>query len=541
METKANYVRVGALTLVVIALFFGFFYWAVFSSKGDDRVALLVRIEGSVTGLQQGSQVLFNGLPVGGVRSLRIDPNNPRVVIATTEIDPTVPIKESTQANIGFQGLTGVAFIELRGGIADQPDILALAEEQGTVPVIRANPSDVTDILATARNIAERADNILGQFEGLVGAVGPSVRTTAENVARTSENVEVFTTSLAENSDNIRSFVASLGQLSVTANNVAQGLPATVAQAQRILEAVDPAAVGTTVANVRAVSQTVREQADKISGIVDSVRTAANGVGAVGDAVQRNAAGIDSFLGNLGPLSESADALVKSIDTQAVNETVASVREVANAVRAKTPQIQSIIEGTDTTIATLKSTLDGFTQTRAQFDTLLASVDPGKVNRAVENVSAATDNVAKAADSISNIATDIGARREDIDQIITNAELTSQRLASASQRIDSVVTSVNSFLGGSGDGTTLGTDASTTLRAVRDAARSIQSQIGPIAASLNRFSSQGLREVQGLIQNVNRTVDTINGAVTDFSANPSRLIYGGESGQVKTFDGRTRR
>ena len=106
METKANYVRVGLFTMLVIALSFGFVYWAIFATSGSERVRLLVRIEGSVTGLQQGSQVLFNGLPVGSVKALRLDSNNPEVVIATTEVDPDLPIKASTQANIGFQGLT---------------------------------------------------------------------------------------------------------------------------------------------------------------------------------------------------------------------------------------------------------------------------------------------------------------------------------------------------------------------------------------------------------------------------------------------------
>ncbi|MEH6720523.1 MAG: MlaD family protein [Aurantimonas endophytica] len=649
METKANYVRVGIFTLVVLVLAFAFVYWSIFASQGDSRVPLLVRIEGSVTGLQQGSQVLFNGLPVGAVQSLRIDPNNPRVVIASTQVDPDLPIKETTQANIGFQGLTGFAFIELKGGAADEPDIIKEAQQQGTVPIIRANPSDITDILATARDIADRANTILGEFESIVAGAGPSISVTLENVSKTSENIEQFTSSLASNSDDIDEFLQSLSRLANTANTVAEGLPDAISEVQAILAAVDPAAIRTTVSNVAAMSETLRAQSDNVESVVASVQTAADSVGEVGEIISRNTPQIDRFLAGLGPITEtatrvaerldttletanrvvaavdpaavstaiddiaatasnvssltqsistqreainsaiagvansaqnvnritttiagrsseidgllaslgpitenisaasrqvnetvaSADALINSIDATTVNEVIGDVRNVTSALSSKTPEVQSIIDGVDQTVRTLEATLNGFSETRAQVDTLLASIDPGQVNRAVENVSSATDNVARAADSIAGVADSIGERREDINDIITNVELTSQRISAASQRIDSVVTSVNDLLAGANDGTSLGTDVATTLRSIRAAAQSIQAEVTPISANLQRFTGQGLREFQTLVRDVTQSVGRIDRAVDDFSNNPSRLIYGGD--EVKQFDGRTRR
>ncbi len=74
MENRANYVLVGIFTVVVLALSFGFVYWSANVSDKDQRTTLLIRIEGSVSGLSQGSQVLFNGLNVGSVQGLKIDP-----------------------------------------------------------------------------------------------------------------------------------------------------------------------------------------------------------------------------------------------------------------------------------------------------------------------------------------------------------------------------------------------------------------------------------------------------------------------------------
>ena len=67
METRANYVLVGIFSVVVLVLGFGFVWWSANVSGDDTQTPLLVRIEGSVTGLSVGSQVLFNGLKVGDV------------------------------------------------------------------------------------------------------------------------------------------------------------------------------------------------------------------------------------------------------------------------------------------------------------------------------------------------------------------------------------------------------------------------------------------------------------------------------------------
>ncbi|WAJ30669.1 MlaD family protein [Antarcticirhabdus aurantiaca] len=642
METRANYVRVGLFTIVVLLLAIGFTYWAVFSQRGSERIPLIVRIEGSVQGLQQGSQVLFNGLPVGLVTSLRIDPNNPRVVIANTEIDPGVPIRTSTEASLGIQGLTGFAFIGLRGGRTDDRDIVASALEQGTVPVITARPSEVTDILATARDIADRTNSILGEFENLVGTLSPSVRTTVENVAATSENVNRFTASLANNSDDIDNFLDSLGQLANTANTVAEGLPETIAAARAVIEAVNPVQVSAIVSNAERITGNLSTASDDVSNAVASVRGAADSFRAVGEAISSNTAGIDRFLANLGPLSDSATSVAARLDTtladagrivaavnadqvsaavenisgiartindqsgaiasaienvsgasQSVANLVARVdanrdsidealsnvgpisRDVASAARridsaaeeanrlvaaidadrvnavvgnvdtltagiaAKTSEIQSVIDGVNRTIGTVDSVIAGFDGTRQAFDRILVAFDAERLNAAIGNVSAATDNVAVAADQIASVARDIGNRREDINSVITNAQLTSQRVAAASARLDGVVSSLGRvFEGGPGSGG-LGIEISQTLAAIRDTARNFQANLDPIAANIERFSGQGLREVQTLVRDVTQSVNRIDRAVSDFSADPSRLIYGGE--EVKQYDGRTRR
>ncbi|WP_193227636.1 MlaD family protein [Aureimonas psammosilenae] len=559
METRANYVLVGVFTVAVLLASFLFVYWSANVANQDSRVELLVRIEGSVNGLSVGSQVLFNGLRVGDVRSLRIDPNDPRTVIASTRVDGTTPITTSTRATIGFAGLTGQAFIELKGGSVSERNIIQYAQEQGAVPVIRADPSDVTDILATAKDIADRANNILGQFEAVVNDIGPAVRTTADNITTTSENIKVFTGTLAANSDQIDDFLRSAGRLADSANTVAEELPSTVRSIRGLVEAVDPQDVRTTLDNVAAISQTLREQSGAIATIVESVQTAATSVGRVGDVIQQNTPSVERFLNNLAPLSDNAtrvaenlnqtvnraNGILAGVDPARVRETLDNASSLVAALDAKSPVIQSILDNVDSAVKTVNLTVGNFNGTRQQIDQILSGINPETVTRAVNNVSSATDNVARAADSVARVANDIGERRGDINEIISNAKQTSAKINVASSRLETVLASVDRFV--NEDSTnglvTKATNAFAAFQSASEsvgaAAKSLNAQVGPISASIQDFSNRGLGDVRNFVRSANDAVNRLGGAIDSFESNPQRLIFGGD--QIKQYDGRNRR
>lgn len=202
METKANYVLVGIFTLAVCILAFGFVYWIARYGDKAETATLEIRILGSVTGLAEGSQVLFNGIKVGTVRRLSIDGNNPDAVIAQTEVNTTTPITRSTQATLGFAGLTGQAFIELKGGKLNEPMLLEEAAKEDLIARIDADPSVVNNLLQKAQTILERVDTAVGSIESFITEVkGPLVDTVS--------NTRKFTDALAKNSDVIDKFSQS--------------------------------------------------------------------------------------------------------------------------------------------------------------------------------------------------------------------------------------------------------------------------------------------------------------------------------------------
>src|SRR4030095_359748 len=93
METKANYTLIGLFTLAVVVAVFGFVYWFQHGGGGGERGYYRVLVESSVSGLRTGSAVLFNGIRVGEVESIKLSADNPKQVIAMISVDNAVKVR----------------------------------------------------------------------------------------------------------------------------------------------------------------------------------------------------------------------------------------------------------------------------------------------------------------------------------------------------------------------------------------------------------------------------------------------------------------
>ncbi|MDY6962625.1 MAG: MlaD family protein, partial [Pseudomonadota bacterium] len=269
METKANYAIVGFFTLLVIAAAFGFVYWMAQSGRGGPVAELAIRIPGSANGLSVGSPVRFNGIPVGSVRNLSIDPDDPQYSIAFTEVRADAPVFPSTKAVLEVQGLTGAAYIELSGGNKGEESILRQAIDTGRPAVLIADQSSVTNLLATADKILERANDAIGDLQGFVAdARGP--------LTQTIRNAEVFSASLSSNAGAIDDFLESMSALSVTFNGVSQRVDSTLAAAEELVRAVDAEKINAVVTNAERVSLNVANASDNLDEIAQNIRSASS-------------------------------------------------------------------------------------------------------------------------------------------------------------------------------------------------------------------------------------------------------------------------
>src|SRR5262245_5139171 len=169
METTAKYRLMGAFTLAAILGVFAFVYWLNHGGGLGERSIYQVKFLGAVPGLRPGAAVQFNGIRVGEVTDLQLDPAMPQHVMATISIERSTPIRADTQVSLDFQGLMGVTSIALKGGAPQAP---AFANTPGSPPLLVADASAGADLTATAREALHRLDGILtDNSEALRGTI----------------------------------------------------------------------------------------------------------------------------------------------------------------------------------------------------------------------------------------------------------------------------------------------------------------------------------------------------------------------------------
>ena len=110
METRASYILVGSFVLTLVAALVGVAIWLAGIEFDKAPTRYLTYFKGDVTGLGVGSAVRYRGVPVGSVRTIRLDPKNVEQVQVTMDVSVDAPIKEDTVAQLALQGITGVAF-----------------------------------------------------------------------------------------------------------------------------------------------------------------------------------------------------------------------------------------------------------------------------------------------------------------------------------------------------------------------------------------------------------------------------------------------
>jgi len=155
METRANHVWVGAVTLAILVALALFIVWI--ARLGDnDRKEYNIFFKQSVAGLAEGGQVSFAGVPVGQVRQIALWDTDPEFVRVRIAVKPEVPVLVGTTATVQ-SSFTGVSTIMLDGARKGRPpiDCETTACPEG-VPVIPPKAGGFGEILANAPLLLER-------------------------------------------------------------------------------------------------------------------------------------------------------------------------------------------------------------------------------------------------------------------------------------------------------------------------------------------------------------------------------------------------
>ena len=218
METRANYVLVGSFVLALIAAAFGFVIWLSRVDLEHQPQTYLVYFYGSVSGLQIGSEVQYRGVPVGRITDIRIDAENIERIRVTVEVNEGTPVKTDTYATLGLQGITGVAYLQLKGGTQNAPDLAAQGKDD--YPVIPSRPSGLEQVLDRAPELLERAIVISERLEQLlsekningISASIDNINSTTQILANRTKQIDQAITDGAEAVASLRKLTTDLSK-----------------------------------------------------------------------------------------------------------------------------------------------------------------------------------------------------------------------------------------------------------------------------------------------------------------------------------------
>ena len=153
MENKAHALAAGAFVLLVSALLVALALWL--TRDVALRTVYEISTRERVTGLQAQAAVRFRGIPVGKVLSIDFDPKIPGNVLVRISVDDATPITESTFATLGFQGVTGLSFVQLDDTGVSQIELEAPDGEVARIPLRPGLFSKLTDQGASAMSQLE--------------------------------------------------------------------------------------------------------------------------------------------------------------------------------------------------------------------------------------------------------------------------------------------------------------------------------------------------------------------------------------------------
>jgi phospholipid/cholesterol/gamma-HCH transport system substrate-binding protein len=199
METRANYVMVGSFVLVILVGIFVAILWLAHAQFNQRFTYYDVFFTGSVTGLSVAAPVNLNGVAIGRVTEIRLDPVNPDQVRVTVEVDATAPIKSDSVASLELTGITGIYYIEVTGGSREAP---AITREEGQrYPVIAARPSRFASLVASAPEVMNRVIEVADRLAAILDDNNRLA------IANTLANVEQITSAVARDTDKLDTII----------------------------------------------------------------------------------------------------------------------------------------------------------------------------------------------------------------------------------------------------------------------------------------------------------------------------------------------
>lgn len=271
MYERTNYLAVGVFILISIVVLVTIGFWIGGIGQTVPMTRYTIIFERDVNGLNEGSPVRYMGVDVGQVTTIQLFRAEDAAIEVLIDVAESTPIDSGTYASLGYQGITGVAFINLAGERGRQGQLVAAAGQD--YPVIPTRDVGIAALLNSGPEVMTQVNSILGDVSMLLSD---------ENLSATTqilENLNQLTGALADNR-------RALANLPVRLNESLARLEITLEHAAEFSEEAKP--------ELLAATQNLRQTTDKL----------VNASGQVEQWLVENKAAIDGFFA--GGIGETA-------------------------------------------------------------------------------------------------------------------------------------------------------------------------------------------------------------------------------------------
>lgn len=204
MENRSFALATGLFLVGLILAAIGVGYWLGGSSL--ERTTYRVIATKPVTGLNLQGLVRYRGISVGRVIGLELDGKDPRRILIDIEVNDGIPLTRGTYAQLGQEGITGIAYVHLLDDLNDAAPLPVSADGVGEIAM---RSSALDDIFETVAALGKDARTLVSSMNGVLNT---------------------------ENQAQIAATLASLARTSAGMETVAKQLPAAIARVERNLD-----------------------------------------------------------------------------------------------------------------------------------------------------------------------------------------------------------------------------------------------------------------------------------------------------------------
>ena len=259
METRSNYVMVGAVTVALLGGVLLFTVWLAGLSNKATKCYDIYFAQ-AVGGLNKGSSVTFSGVPVGQIQKISLMPSRPEFVWVRITVDEQTPVLQGTTAQIKGVGFTGVSEIQLDGAARGSPPI-SQAGPQGC-PVIPSSTSGLGALLNSAPELVERLQRLTERLTELLNDQNQNA------IADILENIRATTDVLRERAPEMADAISDVRIAARNAGIAAENIGALSSNTNRlVVEEGRPAAQ-----DLRKAIASVQQATDNLDAMISDAR-----------------------------------------------------------------------------------------------------------------------------------------------------------------------------------------------------------------------------------------------------------------------------